>query len=259
MKLGVFIKRILREGAVEGLTLESNERWPWHDVDKMLKNFINPRLHAFEVFQIKINGIPIHPHVDGIDDEEGIFPSSKMGTWAVRICLEENKWVSLGIHSSLQEAAKVFGQAEDYYEEFGIDPIRMKPHYHTDEDIPSQLALQRLFHYDPNTGSITWRRRFPMLDENDHDAVMFNKRYAGTEAFIGKRDNQGYLYGQIGSRTYNRFRVLWKLLHNEELPVGVTPAERQDYKDFVRVEKTKSVYNEIATHFQNLSISSKAR
>lgn len=67
--------------------------------------------------------------------------------------------------------------------------------------------LRRLFDYDPETGSLTWRERTEIDCPNEKERKRWNSRYAGREAFQVK-DN-GYRCGMIFRKPQKAHRVCW--------------------------------------------------
>jgi hypothetical protein len=70
----------------------------------------------------------------------------------------------------------------------------------------------RLLKPDFETGRLFWLPRTPDLFAVESDCAAWNRRYAGTEAFLTKH-TKGYLTGKVGSRTYRAHRVVWLLAH----------------------------------------------
>lgn len=240
MKSQTFLKRLLSEPEIlNELEICGPELETADEVKKLLSRLtLKNAMH--ELLIIRIDGIRVYNAIcDEFENREGIFPSRNLGKWDIQLLLDEKPY-SLTTQSSLIKAARHFAAAEDYYEEFGIDPISLEPEKGL--ELPSQLALKRMFVYCSKTGSLTWRYRFPQVGENPTNFLKFNPIYAGKEALITQRQGQRGLYGKIHGVTYNRARVIWKLLTNEEIPLGTPTEKRKNFKKFVTEEQQKPIY-----------------
>jgi hypothetical protein len=98
--------------------------------------------------------------------------------------------------------------------------------------MPSQEALLGLFHYAPETGVLTWKRRAG----NGKTAQGFNNKCAGKMAgTVSKaKGNSAYVMVAIrdpllGNKIYLAHRLIWKLMTGDE------PPEQVDHIDGVRV------------------------
>lgn len=86
--------------------------------------------------------------------------------------------------------------------------------------IPSPERLRQLLDYDPETGKLTWKERSPsdFPDGRKHSpecaAGMFNRRYAGNEAFTA-REKSGHHQGVVEQVHLLAHRVIWALVHGE--------------------------------------------
>lgn len=81
---------------------------------------------------------------------------------------------------------------------------------------PAELV--NLLAYDPDSGRLFWLPRLPPIFPISKDNSIFNKRYAGTEAFR-TQDKYGYRMGRILGRAYKAHRVGWAI-HTGAWPVG---------------------------------------
>ena len=66
-----------------------------------------------------------------------------------------------------------------------------------------QEELQQLLHYDPNTGTLTWKAR----SGDGREARRWNTRYAGETA--GHKTSDGYVCVVIGGKQYKAHRLAW--------------------------------------------------
>lgn len=86
--------------------------------------------------------------------------------------------------------------------------------------LPSQEYLRQLLIYDPQSGTLTWRRRtVDMFDNSSRVAkqtcAAWNRRFAGKEAFT-YRHSSGYKTGTIENASYRSHRVIWKIVYGED-------------------------------------------
>lgn len=84
-------------------------------------------------------------------------------------------------------------------------------------------VLRQLIRLDPATGKLWWLPRDPKwfndtAQTREHNAAIWNGRYAGTEAFTAP--NKGYRCGRIFDRLYQANRVAFALT-NGRWPTGV--------------------------------------
>jgi len=81
--------------------------------------------------------------------------------------------------------------------------------------LPDVETLRALFHYNPETGVLTWRLRPPLT----YAARIWNKRFAGREA--GSLTKRGYRVVEIYRRAYKVHRVAFKMATGDEPPAQI--------------------------------------
>lgn len=87
------------------------------------------------------------------------------------------------------------------------------------EKLPPQEVLLSLLHYDPETGSLTWKER-PLSFFSDgkqsaeHNCNAWNKKLAGKPALNCLRE--GYLRGRLLGEYVYSHRVIWKMMTGDE-------------------------------------------
>jgi hypothetical protein len=84
-------------------------------------------------------------------------------------------------------------------------------------DLPSAEDLRSLFNYDPMTGLLTWRERFPLTHRNK----IHNSRDAGKE--VGTTDSWGHRQVRVEGKLRAVHRVIWKMM------TGKDPIEQIDH------------------------------
>lgn len=82
--------------------------------------------------------------------------------------------------------------------------------------MPEQL--RQLLDYDPNTGVLVWKYRSREWFKSDRSHSVWNRRFAGKQAFTAK-DAYGYHIGSVDSYATKAHRVAWAL-HTGEWPAG---------------------------------------
>lgn len=88
-----------------------------------------------------------------------------------------------------------------------------RPPYLSDE----QALYARLFHYEPTTGSLTWKQR-PTSDFKTAQAWMaWSKRFTGKLA--GAQNNEGYWHVRVNGRLVKVHRIAWIIAKNS-IPSG---------------------------------------
>lgn len=96
--------------------------------------------------------------------------------------------------------------------------------------LPEPSRLRQLLRYDPETGKLFWRERTPEdfpAGRRHSPAVaagMFNRRYAGSEAFTAKMA-YGHKQGVVEQVHMVAHRVVWAIVH------GAWPAGQIDHID----------------------------
>lgn len=83
--------------------------------------------------------------------------------------------------------------------------------------LPSAAELHALFHYDPETGKLTWKERPPTTRANK----CHNSRDAGKE--VGAADSWGHRQVRVGGKLRAVHRVIWKMM------TGQDPKEQIDH------------------------------
>lgn len=125
------------------------------------------------------------------------------------------------------------------------------------ERIPTKENLNEILHYDPDSGSLTWKYR-------PNGSNRWNTRYAGKPALYVL--SRGYQHGTIRGKRFLAHRVIWKLVHGTEAETidhingvrsdnrlrnlrAVTKAENLMNKEMSH--KNKSGYNGVCFHKQS--------
>lgn len=97
--------------------------------------------------------------------------------------------------------------------------------------------LRQLLAYDPVTGVLVWLHRDASFFAKKSAYKMWNKRYAGCEAF--QTASYGYLHGHIFQKHYFAHRVAWALHYGE------WPEDQIDHVNGIRsdnrIENLRSV------------------
>lgn len=75
--------------------------------------------------------------------------------------------------------------------------------------LPTPEALRNILSYDPETGVLTWRCRPAGLFKCERDAMLWNAKNAGRQAFTCLQ--AGYLAGAVFGKTIRAHRVIWAL------------------------------------------------
>ena len=74
--------------------------------------------------------------------------------------------------------------------------------------------LRRLLSYDHETGKLTWLHRSRDLFNSPTQAIYWNPKWAGTEAFTAF-DKYGYRQGNVLGNVMRGHRVCWAIYHGE--------------------------------------------
>ena len=82
--------------------------------------------------------------------------------------------------------------------------------------LPSVKYLNECFLYEKSTGRLFWRRRPKHHFDSEVGYKIFNKRWAGTEAF--HTSQRGYRFGTLDGKYCAAHRVIWKLMTGKEPP-----------------------------------------
>ena len=83
----------------------------------------------------------------------------------------------------------------------------------TDKYLPSPEMLRNLLRYEAETGRLFWKERPDHLFSSLRDALWWNARFAGHEAFTAV-DGSGYLCGRIFGVQYRAHRVIWAIVND---------------------------------------------
>lgn len=112
--------------------------------------------------------------------------------------------------------------------------------------LPPQSTLFQCFSYDPVTGKLWWRERPPNTFNGtaersaEHQAKVFNARFAGKEAFTSLARN-GYLRGTINSEFFYAHRVIYKMLHGTDPDdIDHDNGNRADNREKNLIDKSRS-------------------
>lgn len=81
------------------------------------------------------------------------------------------------------------------------------------KEIPVEV-LRELLDYDPETGTLTWKKRDVSYFPNEASCRSWNTRYAGRTAFTYTHF-EGYKYGGIFSASHKAHRVAWAIYNGE--------------------------------------------
>ena len=89
--------------------------------------------------------------------------------------------------------------------------------------LPPLDLVRELFNYDPEKGVLLWNKRPDSHFKTPHAAMLWNARYAGTEAGNKvSRPNGEKRYSEVGIRQegktklFSVHRVVWLLCHGED-------------------------------------------
>ncbi len=183
---------------------------------------------CFGLLDASAKGVPLRFDVPEFNDFEGVHPAPKECEWHVRITVDEVTYL-IAKTPTLREGADIFIEAEDYYDAYGIGAL---PPRAPGELLPPAATLKRLLRYDPDTGVLTWRRRFPLEGDKDKRKILaFNQTQAGGPAFSTYRGD-GELVGMLYGLMHKRYRIIWKMIQGRELATGASPKDREAYAEF---------------------------
>lgn len=73
-------------------------------------------------------------------------------------------------------------------------------------ELPSADELRSLFDYDPMTGALIWKKRFPLTHRNN----IHNSRDAGKQ--VGAVDTWGHRQVRVGGKLRAAHRIIWKMM-----------------------------------------------
>lgn len=82
--------------------------------------------------------------------------------------------------------------------------------------------LHKLLKHDPDTGTLFWRSRPLEMFKRERHWKMWNKRYAGKEAFASTTGD-GYRQGSIFNKMFKAHRVIWAMEY------GAWPEDQIDH------------------------------
>ena len=105
-------------------------------------------------------------------------------------------------------------------------------------ELPNAKELHSLFEYDPSTGSLIWKMRYPLTHRNN----LHNSRDAGKE--VGATDSSGHRQVRVNRQLRAVHRVIWKMM------TGKDPKEQIDHINGVRNDNRWENLRE-ATALQN--------
>tara|TARA_R110000787_G_scaffold7136_2_gene24560 strand:- start:57 stop:593 length:537 start_codon:yes stop_codon:yes gene_type:complete len=75
-------------------------------------------------------------------------------------------------------------------------------------------TLRKLIDYDPDTGTLTWKRRTADVHPNDAARKTFNSRFSGKLA-LAANNGSGYRAGTVFGTTQKAHRVAWAIHYGE--------------------------------------------
>lgn len=86
--------------------------------------------------------------------------------------------------------------------------------------LPTQDELRNILRYNPETGSLFWRRRPVSMFEGVTESAEFtskkwNGRFAGRIA-LNHKSKGGYKSGSCFGKQYQAHRIIWKLMTGDE-------------------------------------------
>lgn len=67
--------------------------------------------------------------------------------------------------------------------------------------------VRNLFHYNPESGELVWKKRTRDMFKSDHSCASWNTRYAGKS--VKTLDGKGYLCATVLGKRFTAHRLIW--------------------------------------------------